>query len=193
MSRTVVAAAMMAAACAGSSGPAPTARSTPVAASPAPASLAAPALRNPGFEDPVVAGARCPPRWECSAHVDVTSFRFSVSNEAAAAGSGSMCIERVGNEPWALATQAFHTIAMRGQRLRLSMGVRAQGLDGGAGPFIQSQGGRAHAQKLVKSTSGWERIEVDLAVPADSNLLVVGAVFEGGGKACFDDVRLELV
>jgi hypothetical protein len=189
MSRAVAAVASLLAACAGSG---PTAPSAPATVSPPAVVLAAPALRNPGFEDAAAAGARCPPRWECSAHNDVTSFRFSVSNEAVAAGSGSMCIERVGNEPWALATQAFHTTAMRGQRLRLSMAVRAQGLDGGAGPFIQSQGGRANAQKIVKSTRGWERVTVDLVVPGDSNLLVVGVIFEGGGKACFDDVRLEL-
>ena len=65
------------------------------------------------------------------------------------------------------------------------MSVRAQGLEGGAGPWVQSQGGRAHAQKLVKSTNGWERVAVDLDVPAESNLIVLGATLEGGGTKVF--------
>jgi hypothetical protein len=189
MSRlAVVAAAMAIAACAAS--PPPTAPVTK--ASPPPA--AAPVMRNPGFEEPTPADRPCPVGWECSAHAAVESFRFSVSREGAS-GAASMCIERVGGEPWALATQGFHTTAMRGRTLRLSMAVHAHGLTGGggAGPWIQSQGGRAHAQKLVQATKGWERVVVELAIPAESNLIVVGATLDGSGRACFDDVRLEVL
>ena len=168
-------------------GPVAVAAAQPVVAAPA-----LPTLRNPGFEDPTAAEARCVARWECSAHVDTGSFTFR-RVEGGASGAASLCIERVGKEPWALATQAFHTTAMRGKTLRLSMAVRAQGLEVGAGPWIQSQGGRAHAAKLVKSTKGWERVSVDLAIPAESNLLVMGATLEGAGQACFDDVRLEVL
>jgi hypothetical protein len=158
----------------------------------APAKPAAPALRNSGFEEPTAPDLPCPAGWRCTAHVDVGSFAYKVAGDAAS-GKSAMCIERTGKEPWALATQAFHTTAMRGQRLRLSMAVRAQGLEGGAGPWIESQGGRAHAMNLVKSTRGWERVSVEIAIPAESNLLVVGATLEGGGMACFDDVRLEVL
>jgi hypothetical protein len=182
----LIAAAVIVSACAAS--PAPIA---PVAIA-APAPAAAPLMRNAGFEDPTPADRPCPVGWECSAHVDIQSFTYSIAREGAS-GAASMCIERVGKEPWALATQGFHTTAMRGKRMRLSMSVRAQGLAGGAGPFFKSEGGRAHAQKLVQSTNGWERVAVELDIPADSNLLVVGALIEGGGKACFDDVRLEVL
>ena len=181
MSRAAIAAAALVAACAASP--------VPPQAVPPPAY---PVLVNAGFEDPPVAERPCAPRWECSAHVHTGAFRYFVAKEAAS-GHASLCIERVGNEPWALVTQGFHTTALRNKRLRLSMAVQAQGLDGGAGPFAQSQGGRAHAQKLVKATSGWERVAVELDVPADSSLVVLGAVLEGGGRACFDDVRLEVI
>jgi hypothetical protein len=164
----------------------------PAATAAAAATPSVPALRNPGFEEPTPAQARCPAGWECSAHVDVGSFTFRRATEGAT-GAASLCIERVGKEPWALLTQGFHTTAMRGRTLRLSMAMRAQGLAGGAGPWIQSQGGRAHAAKLVQATNGWERVSVDLAIPAESNLLVVGATLEGPGSACFDDVRLEVL
>jgi hypothetical protein len=184
MSRALIAGAALVAACAAPPGPVP-------AASP-PVAPAHPVVRNAGFEDPLAAGRACPPRWDCSAHVDVGSFRFALAPEGAS-GNASLCVERVGNEPWALVTQGFHTTALRNKRVRLSMAVRAQGLDGGAGPFLQSQGGRAHAQKLVKSTDGWQRVAVDLDIPAESSLVAVGATLEGGGRACFDDVRLEVL
>ena len=162
----------------------------PAAAAAGPAAPAVPTIRNAGFEEPTPADSYCPARWACSAHVDVGSFTFTRA-QGGASGTAGLCIERVGKEPWALVTQSFHTTAMRGKTLRLSMAVRAQGLEGGAGPWIQSQGGRAHAAKLVQATNGWARVAVDLAIPAESNLLVIGATLEGPGKACFDDVRLE--
>lgn len=190
MSRCAIAALSLLAACA-SAPPTP-----PAASSTAPARAAQappyPVLANAGFEDPPAAGRECAPRWECSAHANVASFRYGVAS-GGATGNASFCVERVGKEPWALVTQGFHTRALANKRLRLSMAVRAQGLEGGAGPWTQSQGGRAHAQKLVKSTNGWERLAVDLDVPAESDLIVLGATLEGGGRACFDDVRLEVL
>jgi hypothetical protein len=189
MSRALIVSAALLAACAAPGGPAPS--QAPAARPAAVAGVALPTVQNPGFEEPGVEA--CVARWQCSAHVSVASFRFFVANDVPATGRGSLCIERTGNEPWALVTQGFHTTALRGQRVRLSMAVRAQSLEGGAGPWIQSQGGRAHAMKLVKATNGWERVAVDLAVPTESNLVVVGATLEGPGRACFDDVRLELL
>jgi hypothetical protein len=163
---------------------------TTIGAATAPAAPAAPAVRNAGFEEPTPGDSYCVARWACSAHVDVGSFTFTRA-AGGASGTAGLCIERVGKEPWALVTQSFHTTAMRGKTLRLSMAVQAPGLEGGAGPWIQSQGGRAHAAKLVQRTQGWERVSVELAIPAESNLVVIGATLEGPGRACFDDVRLE--
>lgn len=181
--------------CAGPAGPAPGAVAPAAAAAPdAARPPGLPALRNAGFEDPMPADARCAPRWDCSAHGNPEAFRFVPLTQGAATGAASVCIERVLDEPWALITQGFHTTALRGKRVRLSMAVRADGLEGpGAGPWILSQGGHAHAQKLVKATRGWERVAVELTVPADSTVIQAGATLEGPGKACFDDVTLEQV
>ena len=97
----------------------------PPAAAPAtPAPPGVPVLRNPGFEEPATADTRCVAGWQCSAHASLDSHTFK-RVAGGASGGGSLCIERVGHEPWALATQGFHTTAMRGQKLRLSMAVRA--------------------------------------------------------------------
>jgi hypothetical protein len=150
-------------------------------------------LRNAGFEaDQPPASKRCAPSWDCTVHGGPESYRFYVEEGAAASGKRSLCVDRVGGEPWGLITQAFQTPAFRGQRLRLTMSVRLEGVTGdGAGPWMLSHGGHAHAAKLERGTSGWQRVALELAVPRDSTMVVVGATLEGPGKACFDDVRLE--
>ena len=196
-----VAALGLVAACAGPapSGPQPKAAAAPTApAPPAPAAAAragAIELRNAGFEAEQPAGnTRCAPAWDCTVHGGPESYRFYLEEGAAATGKRSLCVERVGGEPWGLVTQAFQTSAFRGQRLRLTLSVRLEGVTGdGAGPWMLSQGGHAHAARLERGTSGWQRMTLELAVPRDSTMVVVGATLEGPGKACFDDVRLETV
>jgi hypothetical protein len=150
-------------------------------------------VRNPGFEADMAPGRRCAPAWDCTMHNNPEAFRFWLQESGAAAGRRSFCVERVADEPWALVTQGFHTPALRGQRLRLSMAVRVEAANGdGAGPWILAQGRPpASARKLVRGTRGWERVAIELSVPADATVVEVGATVEGPGKACFDDVRLE--
>ncbi|HUP29720.1 MAG TPA: hypothetical protein VM122_06065, partial [Usitatibacter sp.] len=111
---------------------------TGVAAGCAPASLAVPAatgrtpvpLRNAGFEDAPRLREQCAPHWGCTMHADVGAFRFRLEDSAPAAGQRSLCIERVKDEPWALATQGVDVEGLRGKRVRFSLAVRAETLDG---------------------------------------------------------------
>jgi len=184
----------MLAACA-APGEAPRTVAVAPAASPARAPVAAPPalqVRNPGFEADMEPGRRCAPAWDCTMHNNPEAFRFSPQEGGAAAGRRAFCVERVADEPWALVTQALQTPGFRNQRVRLSMSVRLEGVSGeGAGPWLLSQGGHAHVQKLLKGTAGWQRVAVELTVPADSAMLVVGATLEGPGRACFDDFVIE--
>ena len=54
------------------------------------------------------------------------AFRFTLDERAPAEGRRSLCIERVADEPWALATQAVPPAGVRGARVRLSMAVRGE-------------------------------------------------------------------
>jgi hypothetical protein len=128
-------------------------------------------------------------------HNNPESFRFLHESSGAAAGGRALCVERVADEPWALLTQGLHDPSLRGVRLRLSLAVRVEGAAGaGAGPWAMAHGARrAHAQQLVNGTAGWQRMSLDLAVPRDATAVDVGATLEGPGKACFDDVRLEVL
>jgi len=167
------------------------------AAAPARATVAAaPAfeVRNSGFEADMTPDRRCAPAWDCTMHNNPGAFRFSLQEGGAAAGQRAFCVERVVDEPWALLTQAFQTPAVRGKRLRLSMAVRVEGASGeGAGPWFVAQGRSfpVNERKLVRGTRAWERVAIEFAVPADAEVVVVGATLEGPGKACFDEVRLE--
>ena len=187
MRRGVVALAALGAGCATGleAPPAPRAEAT---ASPA-------ALRNAGFEEPMQSGDRCPRGWGCTMHSNPESFRYFVVDGGAAEGRRSLCIERVADEPWALATQRAAPEALRGRRVRLSMAVRGEGLSGaGVGPWILVAGRpRVHESRVVKARGEWQRLAVEIAVPAGAQAIEVGATLEGGGKACLDDVRLEVL
>jgi hypothetical protein len=154
----------------------------------------APLIRNSGFEMDMPAERRCAPAWDCTMHNNPQAFRFFLDEQGVPEGRRSLCVERVVDEPWALVTQAFHDPALRGARVRLSAMVRVDGASGnGAGPWILAQANPpAHAARLVRGSSGWQRVEVDLAVPAHASTVEVGATLEGPGRACFDDVRLEI-
>ena len=199
MRRLAMLAALAAAACAAPSAPpAPethvlsmrAARPSPVARAPGPVDL-----RNAGFEE--AHAERCAPGWGCTMHADPTSYRFQVAEGGAASGSRSLCIERVKAEPWAEASQPIFDRGFRGLRLRATVALRAEGLDGaGAGPWLLVQGPSgtvAHREALVKATRGWERHAVEVDVPQDAEVIEVGATVVGGGRVCVDDVRLEVL
>lgn len=189
-----VALASLVAACA-TTAPAPAPAPAPKAATPQPP--VAPVLANAGFEAPFAAGRACPPQWGCSVHADGSSFRFAPETASAAEGKQSLLVERVGKEPWATVTQTFRAQALRGQRVRFSIAVRTQGVDGdGAGPWLLVNGGAdvlEHQVRRVQGTSDWQRQAIEIVIPAQAEYLSIGATLEGGGRAWFDDARLEVL
>jgi hypothetical protein len=138
---------------------------------------------------------RCALSWDCSMHSNPEAFRFFPLESGAATGSRSLCVERILDEPWMLLTQATHDPSFRGRRVRLSMQVRVEGASGGgAGPWVLARARPvANASRLAQGTTGWQRLVVELAVPADSQVVEFGATLEGPGRACFDDVKLEVL
>ena len=157
------------------------------------------ALRNPGFEDEPNPGRACPIGWDCTMHADPHSFRFFQDETSPHLGKRSLCFEPMKKEPWGVASQGvFDLHQMRGARVRFSVAVRLEAVTGGgAGPYAVAQGGGgaviAHAQRLLQGTLGWQRVEVDLAVPQNASLVEVGVSLEGRGRVCLDDARLEIV
>lgn len=155
------------------------------------------ALRNPGFELPPRPGERCAQHWDCTMHADPSSFRYQLETAAPAAGERSLCIERVKNEPWALATQGVQNDALRGKRLRFSIAIRADRIDGkGVGPWVMIQDappGQRHFERLVPRTDGWQRVAVEFTLAPSATMMEVGVALEGGGRVCIDEARLEIL
>lgn len=166
-----------------------------VVRSPAATAAAQPAvaLRNAGFEE-IDPARPCPLGWDCVMHADPQSYRFYTEQSTARAAGKSVCMERVTHEPWALLRQLVRHEQLRGATLRLSMWMRVEGASGpGAGPWVLVEGPRmVNESALVSGTSPWSPAVLDFTIPADATALVIGATLEGPGKACFDDVRLEI-
>ena len=160
-----------------------------------PAATTAPVIGNAGFESDFAGGRACPPKWGCSVHADGTSFRFAPDATTSTEGARSLLLERVGKEPWATVTQSFKAEGLRGQRVRFSIAVRVQGAEGdGAGAWLllNGRGGVLdHQVRRLTGTQGWQRQSIEILVPADAEHLSVGGTLEGGGRAWFDDARLE--
>jgi hypothetical protein len=161
---------------------------------PAPVAIA---LANAGFELEPQAGRNCVPGWECSAHSDSASYRFSVSEATAHSGRRSLLVERVSDQPWAMATQSVRDASLGGARLRFSIAVRTEGVSGGAGPVFVAYDGAggvlAHGQRLMGGDRDWGRVELEFEVPKGAVIFEVGASFEGPGRAWLDDARLEIL
>jgi hypothetical protein len=164
---------------------------------PATSALRLVALPNADLEAEFPPGSRCPARWNCSSHADPDSYRFFIDETAPASGKQSLCIERVTNEPWAIATVTSSDPALRGARVRFSLSVRLEGATGpGAGPWVLVHGPSGnlhHDQKLAQGRRGWERMAVEFTVPPNVRILEVGATLEGPGRVCVDDARLEIL
>jgi hypothetical protein len=164
----------------------------------APAAAIAVPLPNADFEMPIPAGDRCAPGWGCTMHSNPDSFRFYLDEKAPAQGKRSLCIERVLDEPWALATHGTFDAKLHGKRLRLTLWLRTEGVTGqGAGPWMMVHGPSgeriSHDEKLVQGTRAWERVTLELDVSPKAAAVEVGATLHGPGKACIDDAVLEIV
>ena len=153
-------------------------------------------LRNAAFDDPPEPARNCARGWFCSMHADPRSFRFEV---VPSDGEGRhLRVTRVTNEPWALASQTVPVEGLGGSRLRLSVRVQAESLQGVAGPMIllkDGSGGTVKIAKgLVKPAQGWRRASVDVEIDVPG-VRVVEAVLlvEGGGTTLFDDAALEVL
>ena len=170
----------------------------PVPAAPAvaaPSVLRVIPLKNAGFEEPATARA-CPTGWDCTMHANPQAFRFFLDGSAPASGKASLCIEPSSPEPWGLASQGvFDIAALRGARVRFSAAIRLEGVTGdGAGPYVMARGvALAHDKRLLTGTHGWQRIAVEIEVPAGAPFIELGVALEGRGRVCLDDALLEVV
>jgi len=149
-------------------------------------------LRNGNFEAEVVPGRSCPPSWGCASHSDGRSYAFEVSTGTGPRGR-YLKVTRMKPEPWAIAVQTLPPADYVGKRLRLTVEVNAEALEGAAGPLIilHGAGGRVlgHRKVLLKRGAGWRRASVEIDVVPGTERVECALTVEGGGTAGFDDVE----
>jgi len=189
-----VVAASLAAGCAGTPADSPGSR---VSAQGASASSSRPVpLKNGDFAAEPVPGRDCPPSWGCAAHVNPRAFSFELASDSRSRGR-YLRVTRVQNEPWALVSQWLPATAMVGARVRFSVSVQGEALEGRAGPLIVLQGtaGREldHRKVLVARSPGWQRVAVEIDVLPGTEAVGFGLTIEGGGSAGFDDIEAILL
>jgi hypothetical protein len=142
----------------------------------------------------------CVEDWGCVAHADPFSFRWFIDETRPGAGKRSLCIEPIKKEPWGMAA---HTLVngpwKAGGRIRLSALVRVENVAHtqpgmGGGIYVTVHGNkRSHTDKLLHGTLDWQRISLEVDVPANASVLEVGVLLQGTGRVCADDVILEIV
>ena len=167
-----------------------------MASEPAPRALA---VANPGFEEAPAPDAHCAPRWDCTMHANPHAFRFFTDRAHPAAGAASFCLEPASKEPWGMVSQGrFDMEGLRGARIRYSAQVRLDAVEGhGAGLFLIAQGGSGNVvgseERMETGSHGWARSSLELDVPANAFVLEFGLALTGTGRACIDEVRLEVL
>jgi hypothetical protein len=124
---------------------------------------------------------------------DPASYIFALASDSRSHGT-YLKVMRVKPEPWALAAQSVQASTFVGKRLRVTVAVNAEELEGGAGPMIllQGAGGRVLGERKVlqKRSAGWQRVGAEIDVPPGTEVVEVGLILEGGGAVGFDDVEV---
>lgn len=183
--------------------PGPAAPMAPAAAQAAPAAAAAPVavpLANAGFEAlPPEAGSAFP-GWVTMQHAGEKSYEFSLDETVAIEGRRSLRIVNVGREPFGLVAQRLDAREVRGRRVRASAAMRLQGV-AGRGASLNLRAERSGAivahefmrDRRLRGDREWQRVVIEMAVPADASEVELSAVLQGTGTLWVDDVRLEVV
>lgn len=160
----------------------------PAAAPTAPRGL----LKNADFEAAPTPDRSCPPSWGCSAHSNAAAYTFELASDSRSRGR-FLKVARVHPEPWGLAIQPVPAGEVAGRRLRISVSVFGESLEGGAGPMVllHGAGGRVlgHRKALLTRGPGWRRASVEIDVVPGTQRVECGLVVEGAGWAGFDDVE----
>jgi hypothetical protein len=91
----------------------------------------------------------------------------------------------------------------RGQRIRVSGYVKAEGIEGWAALWVRVDGSRHQVSyfdrrqdgvfAIVVGTTDWEWREIVLDVPEDGRSIALGISLEGTGQVWLDDVQFEVV
>jgi hypothetical protein len=161
-------------------------------------------LVNDDFESPRRGLHGNPEGWSSIQHAGDLSYTFKLDRDVRHGGAASLRIDNVGPEPFGSTYQQVDATRLRGQRLRWSGWLRTEGVRGsatGGGAVLLMQAMQAGAPLAwnhmtdapIRGTTDWQRVSIELDVPAAAETVEVGVMLHGPGRLWLDDVELEAV
>lgn len=146
-----------------------------------------------------------PAGWQLSPERAKGGYRVELIGQLPRAGKRSAVVRR-DSAPWRWGmgslTQSFSAEPFRGKRVRLRAASRAEvkGVGNEAELFLSAAPASRGEPTLFVSTSErpittktWRYYEVEGVVPADADVITVGLVLAGNGRAYLDDVSFKSV
>jgi len=154
------------------------------------------AIVNAGFDSDRPGIDDNPEGWATSQHAGDKSYEFVTDAQIRRSGTRSFKIRNTGSEPYGAIHQAVPAAGMRGRNVRLSAWLRTDAANGeGAMLTLRALGGGSIAahkfmDDAVTGTRDWRQYAITLAVPANTDVVDIGAMLVGKGTLWFDDVVL---
>lgn len=156
------------------------------------ASPATPA--DPGFE--ATKPGEVPPGWGMTSMPRQLEYKATVTGAKCASGARCLTVERTkGTVSTGLGTSAtrLDVTAYRGKRIRVSASARVEGKGPGDEAFLIALTTEDAASWAQVPGASWQKVSVELDVPADAARVMVGLTVTGAAKGGLDDVAISEV
>ena len=148
-------------------------------------------LTDPGFE--VVKAGEAPPGWRVTPMPRQLEYKLIVSGAKCASGAQCLVVERTkGAVSTGVGTAATRVDATpyRGKRVRVSASARVAGKGPGDEAFLLALTREDAPSSAQVSGPSWQKVSVDVDVPADAERIVIGLTVTGAAKGGLDDLTI---
>jgi anti-sigma factor RsiW len=149
-------------------------------------------------QPPIVSGGdvQLPDGWSASGS-HPQDYEMGVDHTVAHGGRASGYVRPKVSDPAGYGTlmQVFAADDYRGKRIRMSGYIKVENVAGRAGLWMRVDGpeGETMQDRPVTGTTGWEKFQVILDVPPDSDQIAFGVLLKGAGIVWVDDFQFEVV
>ena len=149
----------------------------------------------------VEANSRLPKGWFTAGNKPI-EYEFGIDNSVFQNGKSSAFIKsKIPKEnEFGTLMQYISAENYFGKRLRLSGYIKSDNVNGWCGMWMRIDGEMGEQfgfdnmqDRAIKGTSDWQKYEIVLDIPLESNAIAYGVMLNGNGKIWFDNFRIEAV
>ena len=147
------------------------------------------ALPDPGFE--AARKGEPPDGWSVSSRPGQLEYRATVSDVNCASGKQCVVVERTkgeGRNGVGTAAVLLDATTHRGRKIRVTASVRVEGKDPGAKAFLVALTRLDAADFAEAPGASWKKVHVDVDVPAEADLILIGLSVTGAARGVIDDI-----